>query len=508
MSNPPPYVPSFSFSGFQETNPTDPPPGPMLDNEFADISDSLNTTITALSSVRRSDGALVNGIVTPESLASDLTIGVQTPTAWVTAHAYTAGNIVVQANTFYLCLVTHVSGVFATDLAAVKWVSVTLSITGYSADQITYDHTVSGLVAVNVKTALDEIVTSLLAARLRTDAVQGLNAASRAFARANSGLFVTPQCRLSVAGTAVPTADVLTATAINFIPCGGEFAPVWSATDGEFKMPAFDQTQVLLDSNGAHTNTHAVNHHYDWFAFLNAGVLTFGSGPRWAAGAVPGGDTSRGTGAGSTEVELWHGLLVNKNAITLRIGANSGDTVAVAVHEATYIGTIRCTAAGQTEDSRKARYVWNTYNRVVRHCSNPVEVTDTWNYTLATVRQANANTANEFAFVRGIDEDAVEASLTVGASNSNASVFIYIGMGLDSTTAFIAAPELMPGFQRVATASAYAQMTSTYRGQPGLGRHRLTWLEASNATGTTTWVGDLGNASNAFQSGMVGSVRA
>lgn len=177
MSNPPPYLPSFSFSGYQQTNPTSPLPGPMVDNELANVSDSLNTTITALFSVRRSDGALQNGIVTPESLASDITIGVQTPTAWVTAHAYTAGNIVVQTNKFYLCLMAHTSGVFATDLAALKWVEVTLSITGYSADQVTYDHTISGLTAVNVKTAIDEVDADV-------DVLQALNVSGTPIAAA------------------------------------------------------------------------------------------------------------------------------------------------------------------------------------------------------------------------------------------------------------------------------------------------------------------------------------
>lgn len=184
MSNPPPYVPSFSFSGFQETNPTDPPPGPMLDNEFDNIANSVALTITALSSVRRSDGALVNGIVTPASLASDLTIGVQTPTAWVTAHAYTNGNLVVQANKFYVCLISHTSGVFATDLAALKWSEVTLSITGYSADQVTYDHAVSGLAAVNVKTALDEIDGDLDIVQTNVGTLQALEISATPIATA------------------------------------------------------------------------------------------------------------------------------------------------------------------------------------------------------------------------------------------------------------------------------------------------------------------------------------
>lgn len=41
--------------------------------------------------------------------------------AWLTATAYQVNDAVKQAGSSYICLVAHTSGVFATDLAAVKW---------------------------------------------------------------------------------------------------------------------------------------------------------------------------------------------------------------------------------------------------------------------------------------------------------------------------------------------------------------------------------------------------
>jgi hypothetical protein len=49
------------------------------------------------------------------------------PVAWATATAYTAvapRSVVVQAGESYVCLVSHTSGAFATDLAAGKWIKV------------------------------------------------------------------------------------------------------------------------------------------------------------------------------------------------------------------------------------------------------------------------------------------------------------------------------------------------------------------------------------------------
>jgi hypothetical protein len=45
------------------------------------------------------------------------------PTAWATGVTYVEGQYVTQSGTVYYCLVTHVSGTFATDLAANKWVA-------------------------------------------------------------------------------------------------------------------------------------------------------------------------------------------------------------------------------------------------------------------------------------------------------------------------------------------------------------------------------------------------
>jgi hypothetical protein len=69
MADPDRYEPGFSFAGYQNNNPNRPLPGVRVDAELADVSDAINGTIDALADVRRSDGALKNGIVTLDSLA-------------------------------------------------------------------------------------------------------------------------------------------------------------------------------------------------------------------------------------------------------------------------------------------------------------------------------------------------------------------------------------------------------------------------------------------------------
>lgn len=68
MADPTPYNPVYSFTGFQVNAPSTPLPAPALDNELLDIATSIATTVSAIKSVRRTDGALNNGLVTFDSL--------------------------------------------------------------------------------------------------------------------------------------------------------------------------------------------------------------------------------------------------------------------------------------------------------------------------------------------------------------------------------------------------------------------------------------------------------
>jgi hypothetical protein len=126
--------------------------------------------------------------------------------------------------------------------------------------------------------------------------------------------------------------------------------------------------------------------------------------------------------------------------------------------------------------------------------------TNTWTYTTATVRQANGATANQLDFIVGLDESPVTATVLAHFSNTNVGVAASIGIGLDSTTT---ASHLF-GTEFSHVAAHVIQLSSTYSGFTGIGRHFLAWLEHSAATGATTWYGD--NGGTLIQSGIVGSI--
>lgn len=118
MSDPTIYVPSYSFSGWQATNPSKPLPAPQVDNELANVSLSLTETIDALKDIRRSDGKLVNQVVTFESLDNDLRAEYSggAISAWAQVVDYASGiaatpvapaTVVVYQGETYVCIVAH-----------------------------------------------------------------------------------------------------------------------------------------------------------------------------------------------------------------------------------------------------------------------------------------------------------------------------------------------------------------------------------------------------------------
>jgi hypothetical protein len=167
-----------------------------------------------------------------------------------------------------------------------------------------------------------------------------------------------------------------------------------------------------------------------------------------------------------------------------------------------YLGSFRTTGvSGQTEDSAAKRYVWNYYNRVDRVLQAALETANSWSYTTATWRQANANTTNQLDLVCGYSEDAVSIHALASVGTSAGSANARTSIGEDSTSA----PHASALYGNT-TATAKTLNVATLRKIPAVGRHYYTWLEFSDAAGTTTWYGDDSGAG--AQSGISGSFRA
>lgn len=310
-----------------------------------------------------------------------------------------------------------------------------------------------------------------------------------------------PQGRLSLtSGVAFPASPVAGATTIYYEPVLGTAISIYDGAAFVVKDLA-GAILLALDSNSGHAGYQQADRNFDLFVFDDGGTIRLATGPAWNAGAVSGSDTARGTGAGSTELETFGGLLVNKNAITLRWGSASGNTASVSVRRATYVGSFRATANGQASDTLTKRFLFNAYNQTVRklYVADPVA-----SYSYAGgYRQFNGNAANRIDFLLGLAGILVTA--TVNGYVSTADVTpgtAYVKISIDSTSAMNTDDIIMGA---IAGRSAAQSLWGQYSGYPGLGHHFLVPIEAMFGGTTMTWYG-TDNGANTVRPGLIAQV--
>lgn len=166
-----------------------------------------------------------------------------------------------------------------------------------------------------------------------------------------------------------------------------------------------------------------------------------------------------------------------------------------------YVGSVRTVTASQLNDSFALRHVWNYYYRVPRGM-RVIEAADSWNYTTATWRQANASAANQLSFIVGVAEELVQVHVHALALNTGGATAVHAAVGLDSVTAPTAGNV---GIGTYTTGTQYLPILSSLQAYPAVGYHYAAWLEYSTASGTTTWLGDNG-AATLYQAGIYGTI--
>ena len=303
---------------------------------------------------------------------------------------------------------------------------------------------------------------------------------------------VFPTGRLTTtSGAPVITPDA-DAYNVYYTPYIGAAIPIFNGTT--FVTLAYDELDLALDANAAHTNYHQLAKVFDCFVINDNGTIRLVSGPAWSSA------TSRGTGAGTTELERIFGIYTNKYDIaSARYGSNSGDTVDVGANEGTYVGTFRTVGDGRVTDGVGSRYIWNAFNRV-RKPLRRIIATDTWNYSTASWRAANGGSSS-VDYVCGLSIDMVEASVYHMVFNSTSTARrVSTGIGIDSDTVNSAVLMNNP-----AVINQRANLSAHYAGYPGLGYHYLAWLEYGAGADTQTWYGDNGDATT-MQSGLIGAM--
>jgi len=275
-----------------------------------------------------------------------------------------------------------------------------------------------------------------------------------------------PPCgRLTLtSGTPVTTADVTAATTLYYAPYGG-CNQIQTYNGFGWGTSAFTELSIAVPA--------VATQMYDVFVYDNAGTLTLEL-TAWTN------DTTRAT------------ALTTQNGVYVKTGALTR----------LYLGSVRTVASGQLNDSLALRHVWNYYHRVERLLAR-YEGTDSWSYSTATWRQANGAVANQVEIVVGVAEVLLDLQLIAFSSNNNANIARVASIGEGSTTTPMTTSILYSPQPTTWPAAQRFQHHATVRKYPAVGYQYYAWLEYSDATATTTWLGDNTASSQSGLSGWI-----
>lgn len=289
------------------------------------------------------------------------------------------------------------------------------------------------------------------------------------------------ECFLTLAsGDAHPASDQSAKSTVYLTPDRGNMVPyaiadtVSGATLGSITIA---ELSLALDSSSGHTGYHQNGGVYDVWTYTDptTGDIKLATGPKWTDVTTRGYSISQNRG-------IWS----NVASIQLRFGTNSGDLITVPASCAILHGAFECTADGQTSDTVLKRLLDNVYNWAPRHMA-AYEPADSWTYSTFAFQLMNANANNTLRYLHCLPGRAVEAE-TAQPVSSNVAISIFVGVGLDSTTAHGA--DSMSLYD-----TAFTTITgkrARYQGKPGVGTHTLSPLEHGGGSNTQTWYGDGG----------------
>ncbi|HSZ74835.1 MAG TPA: hypothetical protein VK779_08440 [Rhizomicrobium sp.] len=288
---------------------------------------------------------------------------------------------------------------------------------------------------------------------------------------------VQSQGRLTLtSGTPYLASDVTSATTVYFTPALGNEVPIWNGA--VFTSTPFSEVSQALSDTTYSPAAAAASSLYDMFVWTSGGAVIVSRGPAWSSA------TSRGTGAGTTELQFVNGVYTNKNAITNGPAAGYGTYVGTISTDASTTLNMMFAPAAASGGSDNRLDVWNMYNRSLVSSRN-IDSKTTWTYTTETWRAKDGSSGNACTFVLGMPDVMVQADNHGNADSSTSNGQAY-GIGLDSTSANHADT----GFEWTCVNSGKFQGDNAFwSGLPGLGSHYLCPLEIAQTGGTATWFG-------------------
>lgn len=194
-----------------------------------------------------------------------------------------------------------------------------------------------------------------------------------------------------------------------------------------------------------------VDKNYDVFIDYAAGTPALVIGPAWSS------DTARAT------------ALVAQGPLV----ALTGDT------DWRWVGTIRASASGDTEDSLTKRFVWNAYNPIRRRLTIAEGTNHTYNN--ATIRQWNADATIMVEVIAGVVGTVIDLVFYALMSTSSGGQQTRLGVGINTTSSLS-----FTSFPQISIISTLCGLAGADTHTQRLGYSYYSLNEAGTATGTHT----------------------
>ncbi len=229
---------------------------------------------------------------------------------------------------------------------------------------------------------------------------------------------------------------------------------------------------------------------YDIFAINVSGTLTLCTGPAWSTSPASGFGGSRGTGAGTSELQLSSGVWTNKNSLP-HCYNNSVDKGAISANAGTYLGSFYATANGQTGmifhpasasggSTSAGMFLYNAYNRVLL-TSVSLDNKSSWTYALTAWTTLDASTSNRVSMLDGLAQSVVYGMAAAGTS-SPGNVSCVIGLDLNSASA-------TPVTDAGANSITGTTIVSSGSFAPTLGLNYVQGMQRQSSANTGTYYG-------------------
>lgn len=276
----------------------------------------------------------------------------------------------------------------------------------------------------------------------------------RAYAAATAGVLLSVQSaaaavagfpggRLTlVSGAPYPTANTTAVSNVYYTPAVNGSVPIYSGA--ALASLAFTE-QLLTLTTGNNLSAHI----YDVFAYNSGGTPLIGTGPAWSS-----------LTARSAAIDNSLGIWTNTAGIVLTNGATTTGTIPA--NQATYLGSVYCTAnaqtsvnltpAGASHGTANVMGLYNAYNRQ----ELAIACNDTGSPTLTDATWAQLGTSDTILFVDGLGQSMVDVDciyITTSAINQGTVIKWGFSIGTattpnvqDQTVLQIAAPANSPFF--------------------------------------------------------------